>query len=121
MATTAVRPITLRRGDAYAHKIVLPSVDADLNPIVWTAATFRAQIRRTPNGPLLAEFAIDTSHKGDSPPYVVLTLEAATVGAVIGTDLLPERASWDFEETRNGKPFTPCGGTVTVELDVSHA
>lgn len=117
MAVTAVRDITIKVGDYYAHKIVLPSVDEDLNAITWTGATFSSMIRETASASAVLEtFAIDATNVEDSPPYVVLTLTAAETAL-----LTPGTYVWDFQETRSSQPRTPVGGKVRVVQDVSRA
>lgn len=116
------RPITIKRGDYYSHKINLPAEDENAVTIDWTGATFAAQIRRSENNDtVIAEFQIDDSHTDEDPPYVVLYIDDATVGDVVGTEDLPapSEAVWDFQETRDSKPRTPFGGKVKITADVT--
>lgn len=122
MATTSTN-IKVKRGDFKAIKINIPIVDEFGDTIDWTDATFLSQIRKSKAlaSPVLAQFAIDHSHKTDPTPYVVLSLESVTVGQVVGTsDLIaPSDAFWDVQETRDGKPRTFVEGKVKITEDVS--
>lgn len=114
MARTAARPIEFRRGDDYAHKIILPAVDEFDAAIDWSGASFAAQIRSDADADdVLASFAIDDAHLAEDPPYVMLSLDASV------TADLPISSVWDFEETRNGRPRTPLGGPVACYRDVT--
>jgi len=119
----AYQRLNLKRGDYFAHKIILPAEDEDENVIDWTTATFLAQIRANENltSPVLAECVIDDTNVEADPPFVVLTIEAETVGDVVGTADLPagQTVFMDFQETRDSKPRTPVSWKVKILGDVS--
>jgi hypothetical protein len=107
----ANRPISLTRGDSYTHLVRFVAGDGT-TAIVKTGYTYAAQLRASPDGALLADFACTD---GDATGQIWVTLAPAA------SELLAAgRAVWDLQETSPaGAVVTKLAGAVTVYADVT--
>lgn len=116
MATVKVLPAKLTyritRGDDFADQVTIkegvPAVAVDVS-----ARTYTAQVRSTPDGLVIATFAIDMTSAATG--VVGYTL-ADTV-----TDDLSGSYVWDFQQSTAGVIRTLMGGAFVVEKDVTRA
>jgi hypothetical protein len=118
----AQRNIALYRGDDYSHVVTVVHSEvsaADLDdveagdPVDLSDRTWAAQIRRSPDSPLLVAFVVDDSDAADGVLLLALTGTQTTT--------LPTRGSWDLEGTytADGYVDTLLAGEVTVTRDVT--
>jgi len=116
MATVSIKPARLNykivRGDDFADVVTIkegdPSAPVDVSP-----RTFAAQVRRTPDGAVVASMTIDMSSAASGEVGYAL---ADTVTATMSGQYV-----WDFQQTTSGVIRTLMAGTFTVELDVTRS
>ena len=116
MATISIRPAKLSykivRGDDFADVVTINEGDTP-EPADVSARTYTAQLRRTKNGAVVANFVIDSSGAGDGEIGYSL---ADTV-----TDDLEGSYVWDFQQDSGGVIRTLMGGAFVVDADVTRA
>ena len=98
--------------DTYTRDIQIQ--DGDGSAVDITGWTFAAQIRRSPGGPLEADFAVDVTDAQQGE--ITLSLASDTTQALSTNG----RHVWDFQATHaDGTVRTYLQGHVTVRPDVT--
>lgn len=114
MATISIRPASLTykivRGDDFADVITIKEGDPP-EPADLTGRTYTAQVRRTPNGDVIAEMTIDDSNLDEG--QVGIALPDATTADMSGSYV------WDFQQDSAGVVRTLLKGAFVVDPDVT--
>lgn len=117
MASVKVIPAklnyTIVRGDDFADQVTIKEGGPPAVAVDVSARTYTAKLRSTPDGTLIATFAIDMASAATG---VVGFSLADTI-----TDDLAGAYVWDFQQDTGGVIRTLMGGTFVVNKDVTHA
>jgi len=114
MATISIKPAKLNykitRGDDFADYVTIKEGEPP-SAVDVSTRTFQAQVRRTPNGPVVAHMVMDET---DAATGVI----GYSISDVTTADMDGQYV-WDFQQITGGFTRTLMAGSFTVVQDVT--